>query len=177
MFQSVSSKIARAGHSSKAVQASEPPPLASLFSADDAERQLAEELEKVLKLRPVLRTIHLEPAPEELGKTANKTPLTSAALSEALAAAAEMDDGFEWQTRDSAPQQPADAAQQKEEDLSLQWVAKARADRRRRAVKNAIGWLATLVVGCALLGGTAYELMGWQPDMSWLLQIGQRFAA
>jgi hypothetical protein len=194
MFQSTSSKIAQQGNPSVTAA----PPLLAVEAADagdwipdDAERQLAAELEKILALKPVQHAERVEPVTgpiagdDDAGDDvayadidARSTPLQTAQrrLSGPLnfPNSEETEEGFEWQPpsgNGAHPETPSSADQ----TVSMQWVTKARSDRRHRAVRNAFGWVVTLIIGGAVLGGAAYLLMGWKPDIPSLLQIGQKF--
>lgn len=184
MFQSTSSKIAQKGNPSVTTA----PPLLAAEPADardwipdDAERQLAAELEKILALKPVHRAELVDPITGKDGTSeddAHSTHLQTAQrrLTEAVNSPSGEDpeDGFEWQPPSGNGAHP-ETSSLTDQTASMQWVAKARLERRRRAMRNAFGWAATLMIGGAILSGAAYFLMGWKPDIPSLLQIGQKF--
>jgi hypothetical protein len=182
MFQSSGSKIARTSNAGGIA----PPPIptseapsAEFWAPDDAERQLAAELEKILAHKPVQRAVLVEPNPDDVNET-RSSHLQSAhrTLTEALDMASNnaADDGFDWQTPESEASR-SNQTQSGDQTVSLQWVAKARSDQRRGAMRNAFGWVATVVIGGAVLGGAAYLLMGWKPDFAGMLQIGQKLVS
>ena len=84
--------------------------------------------------------------------------------------------GFDWQQHDDDASMP-DVVRTMGSAASLQWIAKARSERRRRAARNAAGWLATMVVGGLILGGAAFLLTGWRPDFAALVAMAQRAAS
>ncbi len=67
------------------------------------------------------------------------------------------DDGFSWQPEIGEAQPKA---------TSAIWIDKARLDRRSSSRRNAVAWVATVVIGAAILAALAYLLVGWRPDLS-----------
>jgi hypothetical protein len=182
MFQSSGSKIARtsnAGGTAPLPLSAVEPASAEFWAPDDAERQLAAELERILAHKPVQRAILVEPNPDDLNEPRSSHLQTAhRTLTEALDMASNnaSDDGFEWQTPESDATR-GKPTQSGDQTVSLQWVAKARSDQRRSAMRNAFGWVATVVIGGAVLGGAAYLLIGWKPDIAGLMQIGQKLVS
>ncbi len=145
------------------------------WAPDDAERHLAEELEKILANKPVQRAAPVESNLDDAGELRDTHLQNSQrTVSEALDSAS--GDGFEWQTPDGAGTRDTPAASG-DQTVAMQWVAKARSDQRHRALRNAFGWIATLVIAGAVVGGAAYLLTGWKPDIAGLLQIGQELVS
>lgn len=154
-----------------------PPPVppmpdfgSGIWSPDTAERELAAELEQILKIKPVLHP-PAKPANDSGGTDADRHAEGAGHL---LSGDAMNDtsEGFEWQQHDQNGE-PADTASSNSPAASLQWISKARADKRRRMMRNTAGWAVSLVVGGVILGGAAYFLTGWKPDFTGLLAISQ----
>ena len=133
------------------------------------EQDLAAELESVLKREPMVRVLppstHGEDPMSNLESTQPPTHRHLEDIDD------DFSDDFEWQQHDvnGAP----DPSQSGGQAASLRWIAKARSDKRRRLVRNAAGWAVSLFVGGIILGGAAYILTGWKPDISALLALSQ----
>ena len=133
------------------------------------EQDLAAELESVLKREPMVRvpspSAHGEDPMSNLESTQPPTHRHSGDIAD------DFSDDFEWQQHDvnGAP----DPSQSGGQAASLRWIAKARSDKRRRLMRNAAGWAVSLLVGGIILGGAAYFLTGWKPDISALLALSQ----
>ncbi len=134
------------------------------------ERDLAAELDKILMHKPVVHAA-AQPAEERdamgwLNKDAHLADSTEA----------DREDGasFEWQQhdKDGAPveEQPSDRP-----EASLQWIANARPERRRRIARYVMGWGALLFVGSLVMAGAAYALTGWTPSLSGILAYSSAF--
>ena len=133
-----------------------------IWGADDHERELAAELEKVLRLKPVARLPdamfvrgnsdddHIEDEQLDTGKSSDDRD-------------GDENLGFSWQ-QTSADSDPAPELARN--DASLQWVNKARSDRRRRLARTIMAWATALSTGLGIVAGAAYLLLGWQPDFS-----------
>ena len=153
---------------------------AGLWAPDEAERQLAAELDKVLMTKPVQRapTAVANPVGGDAGPASGDddsgasqdTAFVSRRIDQARGHT--NDDGFDWHKPEDGTAAPE--AGQPASPASLQWMAKARSDRRRRIGRNAMGWTVTLITGGIILGGAAYVLAGWRPDIAALLAAGQK---
>ena len=153
---------------------------AGLWAPDEAERQLAAELDKVLMTKPVQRapTAVANPVGGDAGPASGDddsgasqdTAFVSRRIDQARGHT--NDDGFDWHKPEDGTAAPE--AGQPASPASLQWMAKARRDRRRRIGRNAMGWTVTLITGGIILGGAAYVLAGWRPDIAALLAAGQK---
>lgn len=141
-----------------------------IWSADENERELAAALEKVLALKPVARI------PNAVfvrgSKDANHNDEFQRPIGEDPA---DSDDdqnlGFSWQQH-AEDGEPAPGAARN--DTSLQWLNKARSDRRRRMARNVMGWTISLAAGVGMLLGAAYFLIGWRPDFAGLMAATQK---
>lgn len=131
---------------------------ASIWSPDETERTLAAELEKVLMHKPVIR-------PLALPSVSDTEPVHDPSSDGE-------DAGFEWQEA-GGPNVQSDPIEFSGPAASLKWVANARSDKRRRMLRNAGGWVVTVLVGTAILGGAAFALTGWKPDLTGLVAIVQ----
>jgi hypothetical protein len=159
-----------------AVRSTRVPPFdAGAWSPNEAERELAAELEKILARKPSQR-----PTPREAQDSDIAVPEADTAHSEAdgaqpvvwdSAPGSDKNGDFEWQqhTADGAVETVRETG-----DVSMQWVDKARNDKRRRKRRNALGWAATVLIGAGILSAAAYALTGWRPDLSGLLALGHK---
>ena len=167
---------------------------AGLWAPDEAERQLAAELDKVLMTKPVQRapTAVANPVGGDAGPASGDAGAASGDAGPASgdddsgasqdtafvsrridqARGHTNDDGFDWHKPEDGTAAPE--AGQPASPASLQWMAKARSDRRQRIGRNAMGWTVTLITGGIILGGAAYVLAGWRPDIAALLAAGQK---
>ncbi len=123
-----------------------------------AERRLTRELEKVLS----------ENADSESGPNAVKTEprvpeVRSVQDLEDVAAAT---DDFEW-----AAVLSGDAHGPLATDTAESWLRKAKRDRRRQKFRNFLGWVAATAIGGLIIGGAAYFMTGWTPDLDGLVRL------
>lgn len=139
---------------SQSAPASEAPDEGGIWSPDETERSLAAELEKVLMHKPVIRPITVQAPATPSGDGDND------------------DAGFEWQQASEAGVE-SDPIEFSGPAASLKWVASARSDRRRRMMRNAAGWAVSVIVGTAIVGGAAFALTGWKPDLTGFVALVQ----
>ncbi len=148
---------------------------AGVCGPDDAVRALAAELEKILAQKPSHRPAPIDQNrrdPKEPGYDPSDEAHRSLARALEAAASRNYEAGFEWHNTIAGDtgSQPDDTGAA----ASMLWVAKARRDKRRRRMRNVLGWIATLVIGASIVGGAAYALTGWLPDVAGLLAFGQK---
>jgi hypothetical protein len=136
-----------------------------LYNPGTMEQDLAAELESVLMREPMLRA----PSPSAHREDAMTNLESPSAATHRPAEDQDDDfsDDFEWQQHDEDGS--PDTRQAGGQAASLRWLAKARADKHRRLLRNAAGWAVSLLVGGIILGAAAYVLTGWKPDISTLL--------
>lgn len=56
-------------------------------------------------------------------------------------------------------------------DTAEAWLQKARRDQRRQKLRNFAGWMVTMAVGAVFVGGAAWLLAGWTPDIDRLVGL------
>jgi hypothetical protein len=144
-----------------------PAPAAGLSHVTEAERQLVRDLDALLAKRP---QFGLRPA---VTSTIHPSPSVTALAPGTAALADDEDDAadFDWVGLADAKLAGKPSA---EAAGAAQWVHKARRERLVDKSRHAFAWAITLLIGGAVVTGSAYLLLGTIPSFEQLVALGQR---
>lgn len=133
------------------------------WDADDELSRLAADLDAVLARRPAAALRAVPPA-------AVHTP---AATSPGQVLSDDDESEFDWVNSDGLVTPSADDNQASVKAAG--WLRKAKRQRRTSFVMSMMSWAVAVLVGGAIVGASAYMLLGRLPGLDEVLQLGQRF--
>jgi hypothetical protein len=136
-------------------------------SPTEAERLLTQELENLLAKRPL--TMDRSKNSHGFRPTTLQPPALVGGLASVIAEEDVSD--FEWVGPGAAEQHGKSPASIRGTE---QWLKKARRERFTGRVRHGVAWLLTVLIGGAVVTGSAYLLLGFLPGYEQLVALGQR---